>query len=199
MFLLAAFVLSACTNTSGLTLKEEASSTPFSVDGAAREIPEVKDDFDTGISFKDARLRAYLELPEYLLVGEEVNLKFILENESDTTLYVLKWYTPLEGIAGEIFKITHDGQPLPYEGISASRTVPTIDSYVIIQPGESVSVVVDLGKSYDFTKVGIYQIGFISPRISHIARSESEIAKTYEDLVPVQILSNPVTLEIRDK
>jgi hypothetical protein len=151
-----------------------------------------------GQNVTDTGLTAHLELPERLLVGEEINLKFTLTNESDNPLYFLKWYTPLEGIGGEIFKVTRDGQVVPYEGILASRAFPTSDSYVLINPGESVLAVVDLGTSFDFSEVGTYQIGFLSPRISHIARSEKEMAKTDDDLGPVQIPSNPVTLEIGD-
>jgi len=88
---------------------------------------------------------------------------------------------------------------VPYQGILASRAFPTSDSYVFINPGESVSAVVDLGTSFDFSEAGTYQIGFISPRISHIAGSENEMAKTDDDLGPVQILSSPVTLEIVDQ
>ena len=152
-----------------------------------------------GPNFTDTGLTAQLELPERLNVGEEINLKFTLTNESDTPLYLLKWYTPLEGIAGKIFKVTRDGQAVPYAGILASRAFPNIDSYILINPGESVSAVVDLGTSFDFSETGTYHIGFLSPRISHIARSADEIAKSDGDLGPVQILSNPLRLEIVDK
>jgi hypothetical protein len=150
-------------------------------------------------NFPDTGLSAHLELSELILIGEEVNLKFTLTNESDTPLYFLKWYTPLEGIAGEIFKITRDGQAVPYEGILASRAIPSSDSYVLIHPGETVSAVVDLATSYNFSVAGTYQIGFISPQISHIAQSKDEMAKNKDDLGPVRILSNPVTLEIVDE
>jgi hypothetical protein len=161
--------------------------------------PEVLDGFDQQSITKDEGLSAHIELTERLLVGEEINLKFTLTNTSKTPMYVLKWYTPLEGIAGEIFKITRDGQAVPYEGILASRGFPNSDSYAFINAGESVSAVVDLGTSFDLSKAGTYQIGFISPRIFHIARSAEEFAKTEGDLGPVRILSNPITLEISDE
>jgi peptidyl-Lys metalloendopeptidase len=165
---------------------------------AEQQPPEILEGYDQEPIANDTELSAHLELPERLQVGEEVNLRFTLTNESDSPLYFLKWYTPLEGIAGEIFKVTRDGLVVPYEGILASRAFPTSDSYVLINPGESVSAVVDLGTSFDFSEVGTYQIGFLSPRISHIARSEKEMAKTDDDLGPVQIPSTPVTLEIGD-
>ena len=149
-----------------------------------------------GPSTSETGLVAYLELPEQLPVGENVNLKFVLKNVSATPLYVLNWYTPLEGIGGEIFKVTHDGQPISYQGILASRGLPTADAYTLLNPGESVSAVVDLAGSFDFSKVGKYRIKFISPRISHIARTEADMAKTMEELGPVDIPSNDVAIEL---
>ena len=147
----------------------------------------------------ESGLAAYLELPERLLIGEEVQIKFTLKNTSDTPMYILKWYTPLEGIAGWIFQVTRAGQVIPYKGIEASRSSPIPDDYVLLNPGESTSAVVSLGTSFDFSKPGTYKIRFISPRISHIAFTEEEMATTLDDLGPVDMLSNHVTLKIGDK
>ena len=97
-------------------------------------------------------------------------LSFTLVNNSDNNLYVLKWLTPLEGIADEIFRVELDGEAVAYRGILASRTDPTPESYVLLEPGEMVSAEVDLAKSYDFTEKGSYSIEFISPRSSYIAQ-----------------------------
>jgi hypothetical protein len=185
-------------NYGDVDLSEEIMAEAKSIVESFKRIDQV-DEPALGSNVTDTVLIAHLELSERLLIGEEINLKFTLMNDSDTSLYILEWYTPLEGIGGEIFKVTRDGQAVPYEGILAYRSFPSADSYVLISPGESVSAVVDLGTSFDFSEVGTYQIGFLSPRISHIALSAVEMAKTYEDLGPVQILSNPVTLEIGDK
>ena len=58
----------------------------------------------------ETELEATIEVPATLSSGEAVNLRFTLINNTDTMLYVLKWYTPLEGIAGKIFRIERDGQ-----------------------------------------------------------------------------------------
>jgi hypothetical protein len=141
-------------------------------------------------------LQASLEAPAELHQGEEVELRFTLTNNSDSALYVLKWYTPLEGIAGEIFTVERDGQALPYQGILASRVTPTRDDYVLLEPGESVSAEVDLGTAYDFSQTGLYTIAFLSPRISHVASSEAELAESLDDLGPVPIPSNQVTITV---
>lgn len=155
-----------------------------------------EDDSVQGPSDVETGLIAHLEIPERLTIGEKINLKFVLKNVSNTPLYVLNWYTPLEGIGGEIFEVSREGQALPYEGILASRTPPTPDVYVLLEPSQSVSAVVGLSGAFDFSLVGRYRIKFISPHISHIARTEVEMAKTMEELGPVNIPSNEVSLEL---
>ena len=143
-------------------------------------------------------LVARIEAPAVLASGEAVNLSFTLTNNTDTSLYVLKWYTPLEGIAGEIFRVERDGQAIPYQGILATRVAPSAEAYVRLEPGASASAEVNLATACDFSPAGEYTIAFISPRISHVARSEAEMATSLDELGPVEIPANEVTVEVRD-
>ena len=143
-------------------------------------------------------LVASMDAPSRLTTGEPVWVRFTLTNTSNTMLYVLTWYTPLEGIAGEIFWVGRDGQPVPYEGILATRIAPSIDDYVALEPGAAASAEVDLATVYDFSQAGAYTVRFISPRISHLATSQAGMASSLDDLGPVQIASNEVTVEIVD-
>ncbi len=149
-------------------------------------------------SQRSGELQAYLEVKESHQIGsgEPVILHFTLKNHSPEPLYILEWYTPLEGIAGEIFTVTRDGKILPYMGILAIRDLPSAESYVYLGPGESVSSEVNIASVYDFSQPGNYMIAFRSPRISHIARSEKDMAKTMDELGPVNIPSNKVSVEI---
>jgi hypothetical protein len=147
-------------------------------------------------TLSEIALGATLKIPATLASGEEVNLEFTLINSTRSELYVLKWYTPLEGIMGEIFDVKRDGQVVPYEGILAYRGVPSPEDYVRLDAGGSASAEVDLADAYDFSQAGEYTITFISPRISHVARTEGEMAKTLDELGPVQIASEPVTVRI---
>jgi hypothetical protein len=141
-------------------------------------------------------LESILELPESVTAGSSVKLTFTLVNRSEDELYVLTWYTPLEGIAGEIFDVSRDGQPVPYEGILASRAVPTAENYVLLAPGKTATAMVDLAEAYDFAEPGVYTIAFRSPRISHVALSIDRIADSMDDLGPVEVLSNEVLIEV---
>jgi hypothetical protein len=169
---------------------------PLSSDIEHSGTADLSGDPDKPPEAADVGLRATLEMPGQLTSGQSVNLKFELTNQSERPLYVLKWYTPLEGIAGEIFRVTRDGEAVPYQGILASRSVPTADSYVLLEPGERVSAEVDLGTSFDFSKSGTYRIEFLSPRISHVAYAPEGMAKTMDALGPLSIPSNPVLVEI---
>lgn len=141
-------------------------------------------------------LEALLEVPHTLPDGERVPLTFTLINRSERSLFVLKWYTPLEGIAGEIFQVRRDGQLLPYQGILAMRGDPAPQDYLHLAPGASAEATVDLAQAYDFSQAGTYTIRFISPRISHVAPTEADFAGTVEDLGPVSMPSDPVTVTI---
>ena len=146
-----------------------------------------------GLQASQSGFRASLEVPPEMSSGESAQLRFTLVNESDTDLYLLRWYTPLEGIAGDIFLVKRDGQVLPYQGILASRMPPTPDDYVALDAGASVSVAVDLAEGYDLSEPGEYTVKFLSPRISHVARSEAEMATTMEELGPVKIPCHEIT------
>lgn len=166
--------------------------------GACTWAPKSKvvDGPQSGSQASQSGFRATLEVLSQVPSSESVQLRFTLVNDSSTNLYLLRWYTPLEGIAGEIFRVKRDGQVIPYRGILASRMPPTPDDYVALDAGASVSVVVDLAEGYDLSEPGEYSVKFLSPRISHVAGSEAEMATTMEELGPVQIPCYEITFEI---
>ena len=177
---------------SGPVQKPTAEPTPVSEEDL-KPTPEETTSKGTA---SEGELRAHLEIPESLPLGEPVTLRFFLINDTNSKLYVLNWFTPLEGIGGEIFRVKRDGVAVPYQGILASRADPSPEAYTKLDAGEMVSAEVDLADAFDFSIPGTYTIEFISPRISHIAESEAEMAKTLAELGPVQIPANEVTVKI---
>jgi hypothetical protein len=152
----------------------------------------------TQTSYNPSGLEAYLMVQGSIQQGSRapIIVDFLLENHTQQGLYLLKWYTPLEGIAGDIFEVTRDGQPIPYLGPMVSRAAPTPESYVFVEPDKGMTGEVNVAEVYDFSQLGTYIIKFRSPRIAHIARSEAEMATTLDELGPVNISSNQVTLEV---
>ncbi len=136
-----------------------------------------------------------LEVREKYVRGEPVNLSFSLHSRADRTLYVLNWYTPLEGIAGEIFRVTRDGQELPYQGILAKRGDPLLEDYVALEPGGALSEVVDLREGYDLSEDGRYQVEFTS-RLQDVTEDEASIPRAQGDHQPHELACNAVSFEI---
>lgn len=141
-------------------------------------------------------LTAELSAPETLPLCEPVEVEFTITNTGDRALYLLNWYTPLEGVLGNIFKVAFQGQELPYQGPMVMRAAPLPEQYIQLVAGESKTAVVGLSDVYDFTESGEYTIAYRSPFISDVAFDESGFAETVDELGPVQITSSPITLEI---
>lgn len=148
---------------------------------------------------EDPRLEALLEIQETLDHGKEVKMRFTFHNRSEYSIWVLRWFTPLEGVAGEIFDIKRDGEAVSYHGILVRRGDPQTDDYILIDAGKSVSTEVDLAESYDFSKVGEFGIEFRSPRVSHVVKKEAEMVTAKRELSTVKkvkISSNKVRVRI---
>jgi len=136
-----------------------------------------------------------LRAKETYVIGEPVNLRFSLQNRTDRTLNILTWYTPLEGITGEIFCVMRGGNEVPYRGILAKRGDPSKDEYVTIKLGATVSAVVNLAKDYDLSQVGRYHVEFTS-QLYDVIEEESSIPKKRDDHHPQGLPSNSVSFEI---
>lgn len=141
-------------------------------------------------------LEADLSVPETVPLCTPIELEFKVTNKSDQAVYLLTWYTPLEGVLGDIFQITYEGQERSYLGPMVMRAAPLAEQYVMLEPGGSATAVVDVSTAYDFTRVGHYTIAFQSPQISHAVDDPSEFADSVDELGPVQLSSRPVEVEI---
>jgi len=127
--------------------------------------------------------------------GEPVVLWFALHNQTDHPLYVLTWYTPLEGMAGEILQVMRDGQALPYQGMLAKRGDPTRDDYVAIEPGEITSAQVDLRTGYDLSAPGSYQVQFTAG-LQDVTDDGSLLPRKREDHQPQPLSCNTARFSI---
>jgi peptidyl-Lys metalloendopeptidase len=136
-----------------------------------------------------------LEMDETYPVGEPVNLRFELHNPTDRPLYVLIWYTPLEGITGDIFQVTRDGEELPYQGMLAKRGDPTLEEYIAIEPGEATSAEVDLRMGYDLSAPGSYQVQFTTG-LQDVTDDVSLIPRKRDDHRPQSLSCDPVSFRI---
>jgi peptidyl-Lys metalloendopeptidase len=136
-----------------------------------------------------------LEMDETYPVGQPVNLRFELHNQTDRSLYALTWYTPLEGIAGDIFRVTQDGEELPYQGMLAKRGDPTREEYITIEPGEAASAEVDLRTGYDLSVPGSYQVQFTAG-LQDVSDDASLVPLKQDDHRPQSLSCNTVSFRI---
>ena len=140
-------------------------------------------------------LGCVLEMDETYPAGGPVNLRFELQNNSDRQSHVLIWYTPLEGIAGEIFQVTREGEALPYQGMLAKRVDPTQDEYVAIEPGEAASAEVDLTTGYDLSAPGSYQVQ-LTAGLADVTDDASLVPRRRDDHRPQSLSCNTVSFRI---
>jgi len=145
---------------------------------------------------QDSALLATIEAQESLPTGAVVKVRFTLTNTSSEGLFVLKWFTPLEGLAGDIFQVQRDGVDLPYLGKLVKRGTPISEDYVWIDAGGSISAEVDLAEGYDFSQAGQYTLQFRSPRLSHTAKTAGEQAVSVDELEMIRIPSEPVSVTV---
>jgi hypothetical protein len=124
-----------------------------------------------------------------------VAITFTLENASPERVWVLKWYTPLEGIRGKILRVTRDGKELPYRGPLVKRGAPGRDSYVVIDVGKAVSAEFDLSKSYDISVVGTYRVEFVG-RIHDVAWDGETLWHRSEAKHPMEASGESVTFHV---
>jgi hypothetical protein len=143
-----------------------------------------------------AALIATIEAQESLPTGAVVKVKFTLTNISSEGFFVLKWFTPLEGLAGDIFRVQRDGVDLSYRGKLVKRGHPISEDYVWIDAGGSISAEVDLAQGYDFSQAGQYTLQFRSPRLSQIAKTPGEQTDSVDELEMIRIPSDPVSVTI---
>jgi hypothetical protein len=143
-----------------------------------------------------AGLTAKISGPDQVEACQGVPLEFSVTNQGDAGIYLLTWYTPLEGIAGRIFQVSYGGQELDYLGVLAMRGDPTPDQYIFLEAGESASVEVDLSQAFDFSRPGVYEIAFLSPWISYAGEGKDDLPESVDELGPVKIPSQPISLEV---
>ena len=87
-------------------------------------------------------------------------MTFTMRNEGKQAVSVLKWQTPFYGIDHDLFDVNVGGMESEYNGRYIKRGAPTADDWMVLQPGESKSIDVDLSEAYDFSRTGQYEMKY---------------------------------------
>ena len=85
-------------------------------------------------------------------------LEYRLTNETAETVRVARWRTPLARTPDRFLDVSRDGEPVRYIGPVVTRLAPRADSYVVLEPGQSLSAEYDLRRDYDVSAGGSFVV-----------------------------------------
>jgi len=125
----------------------------------------------------DKGLFATLKIKNEFKTGEPVKLKFTVYNSTDSVKEFCKWHTPFEPLMSKYLEIKEaNGEEAAYQGPMAKRMMPPpASSYQKINPGDSLSVDVDLLKGYAVQKPGRYTLSYTGQGMSGLVVKDSVV------------------------
>lgn len=91
---------------------------------------------------------------------ESVPVTVSIANENKTSVKILRWLTPFDGVKEDLFAVTIDGKPVEYTGAHYKRPAPTAKDYITLKSGETFEATVDLAGYYDLSRTGFYQVNY---------------------------------------
>ncbi|RZL17471.1 MAG: protease [Pedobacter sp.] len=123
---------------------------------------------DTSSNITSAPLYAKMSIAPIIKAGEAIQIRFTVYNDADSVQQFCKWHTPFEPLLSKYLDITDEGgDEVLYKGAMAKRIMPPpLDSYVKVNPKDSLSVIVDLSKGYTITKPSIYKLNYNAQNMS---------------------------------
>lgn len=130
--------------------------------------------------------------------SHSLNISFSLTNNSDDTVYVCKWNTPLEGFNSDMFEVKLGQERIIYLGRLVKRGQPTPDDYIKIAPNGKVTEVIDLSKAYETSDTGEYSVVFASALYDFGKAGPAKLAEK-QVFSPKDIRSNPIKFSLIEK
>ena len=121
---------------------------------------------------------------------DDVRMSVTFVNNGRHAVPLTSWFVPGEDFDLPMFEVTRDGAPVEYLGPIVKRPTPSADDTIVLQPGQSLSVPVELSGSYDFSAGGEYTIAY-RMQSAHLFGPEQ---KGVEALV-----SEPVSISVESR
>jgi hypothetical protein len=142
-----------------------------------------------------ASLRYKFQARADYVQGEPVVIAFEIENLSATDVWILKWYTPLEGIKGKIFKVYCDGAEILYEGPMMKRGNPGPADYAHVAAGGTIRADVDLSQAYSLPPCRECRVKF-KGRIHDVVTGEPQPSRTADQHTSMEIPGEDASFSI---
>ncbi|MBL8521384.1 MAG: peptidase M35 [Betaproteobacteria bacterium] len=92
--------------------------------------------------------------------GDEVNVQLTFTNTGSHAVRLLNWYVPDGEPEDDVFTVTRDGREVSYMGPHIKRPGAVDADFIVLQPGESVTRIADIGAYYDLRQSGEYTIQY---------------------------------------
>ena len=134
------------------------------------------------------------EKPEYRAT-ERLNMRFAIVNTSAEVMNVLTWRTPLEGFNDDMFLVEKDDRRMPYLGRVVKRGALQPEDYVAVNPGDSISVVVDLAEAYGVYDAGDYTVEYQSA-LFDVSQEEPKTRLAKEVFRPKEVRTKAVSFTL---
>jgi hypothetical protein len=140
----------------------------------------------TGTSSADSNLQAdqemklegpqgVMQIRDTITIGNPIELKFTVVNNTDTIQQFLKWDTPFEPLVSKYLDVKDaEGTQVNYRGAMAKRAMPpSADSYIKVNPGDSLVANINLLDGYAITRASKYTIIYVGANMSGITVRDS--------------------------
>ncbi|MBP6749565.1 MAG: protease [Xanthomonadaceae bacterium] len=95
-------------------------------------------------------------------VGDN-RVEVVLTNTSRKTVRIPYWQLPSAMHESNVFRVSRNGEPVPFDGAMVKRRPPSASDFAILRPGRTYRTVVDLSVAYDMSAGGHYTVSFESP------------------------------------
>jgi len=137
---------------------------------------------DTAASSPDGKstskiLFATMKIKSSIKAGDSVKLRFTVYNPTDSVQQFCKWHTPFEPLMSKYLDVKDEkGNEVSYKGPMAKRIMPPpASSYIQVKAGDSLSVDVDVLKSYAITQPARYSINYNAQSMSGLLVRDSVV------------------------
>ncbi len=123
----------------------------------------------------DIGLVAKMSIQDTVTIGESLELTFTVYNSADSIQKFCKWHTPFEPFISKYLEIRSDsGEEVDYKGAMAKRIMPPpAESYIAVNPKDSISTRVDILKGYQINKPAKYTIIYTGQNMSGLTVTDS--------------------------
>ena len=126
-----------------------------------------------------AALKGKLAGPKTFDSSEPITLRFQLTNQTDHDIYVLKWFTPLEGLNSDCLVVKRNGKTkVRYDGPMVKRGKPNNEDFLFVPAGKTIEAEFDLSESYAVSRPARYQVELNVAELAHqLAKPSSKKLK----------------------